>query len=53
MLGEIKILFGKMDLFKEGIRRWEELLKKKRKEILSLKDKNLKRPGSGARMHHA
>jgi hypothetical protein len=42
MLAEIKDLFGKMVLFKAGIQRWEDLLKKKRKEILSLKDKNLK-----------
>jgi len=53
MLAEIKDLFGKMVLFKEGIQRWEDLLKKKRKEILSLRDKNLKRPGSGARTRHA
>jgi len=53
MLVEIKPLFGKMVLFKEGIQRWEDLLKKKKKEILSLKDKNLKRSGSGARTHHA
>ena len=29
---EIKYLFDKINLFKQGIQRWEELLKKKRKE---------------------
>jgi DNA-binding transcriptional MerR regulator len=53
MLAEIKALFGKMDLFKEGIARWEDLAKKKRKEILSLKDKMSKRAGSGGKKHHA
>ena len=43
MLVEIKALFDKMVLFKEGIDRWETLLKKKKREILILKDKNHKR----------
>jgi len=43
MLKEIKILFDKMDLLSKGIERWEGLLKKKKKEVLSLKNKNLKR----------
>ncbi len=37
-------LFDKMELFKAGISRWEDLLKKKKKEIISLKQKNAKRP---------
>jgi len=45
MLAEIKLLFDKMDLLGKGIKRWDDLLKKKRKEILSLKVKNLKRGG--------
>lgn len=43
MLSEIKVFLDKMDLLKEGIERWEDLLKKKRKEILNLKSKNQKR----------
>jgi DNA-binding transcriptional MerR regulator len=45
MLADIKLLFDKMDLLEKGIKRWEDLLKKKRKEILDLKDKNQKRDG--------
>ena len=44
MLREIKALFDKMKLLKEGIVRWEDLLKKKKKDILNLKNKNQKRP---------
>jgi DNA-binding transcriptional MerR regulator len=36
-------LYYKMKLLKEGIGRWEELLKKKKKEINELKNKNAKR----------
>ncbi|MBN2029697.1 MerR family transcriptional regulator [bacterium] len=43
MLQEIQVLFDKMKLFKEGIQRWEDLLKKKKKEILNLKNQNQKR----------
>jgi DNA-binding transcriptional MerR regulator len=43
MLKEIQTMFAKMDLFKKGIDRWEDLLKKKKKEILGLKEKNQKR----------
>ncbi len=43
MLQEVQSLFEKMKLFKEGIQRWEDLLKKKRKEILNLKSQNQKR----------
>ncbi len=43
MLKEIEILFDKMDLLEKGIGRWEDLLKKKKKEILSLKNRNQKR----------
>ncbi|HUU37032.1 MAG TPA: MerR family transcriptional regulator [Candidatus Desulfaltia sp.] len=45
MLMEIKVVLDKMEILDKGIKRWEDLLKKKRKEILSLKAKNLKRDG--------
>ena len=45
MLSEIQILFDKMALFKQGIQRWEDLLKKKKKEILSLRNQIGKKPG--------
>lgn len=44
LLTAIDGLFDKMELFKEGISRWEDLLKKKKKEIIALKQKNSKRP---------
>jgi DNA-binding transcriptional MerR regulator len=43
MLGAVQALFGKMALLKEGIERWEDLLKKKKKDIESLKARNEKR----------
>lgn len=43
MLKAIDALFTKMNLFKDGIQRWEDLLKKKRKEIIALKNQNKKR----------
>jgi DNA-binding transcriptional MerR regulator len=45
MLAEIKALFDKMSLLERGIKRWEDLMKKKRKEILELKHKNQRREG--------
>lgn len=44
MLSKIQILFDKMALFKEGIQRWEDLLKKKKKEILSIRNQLSKKP---------
>jgi len=44
MLREIQGLFEKMRLFREGVDRWEDLLKKKRKDVLSLRARNQKRP---------
>jgi DNA-binding transcriptional MerR regulator len=44
MVQEIKALFDKMELFKKGIARWEDLLKKKKKEVLQLKNKGPKNP---------
>lgn len=43
MLRAIDALFEKMNLFKDGIQRWEDLLKKKRKEIVALRNQNKKR----------
>jgi DNA-binding transcriptional MerR regulator len=43
MLEKIQVLFEKMRLLKEGIDRWEDLLKKKKKEVMSLKEQNQKR----------
>ncbi len=43
MLADIRVLFDKMNLLEKGIKRWRDLLKKKRKEILDLKKKNQKR----------
>jgi DNA-binding transcriptional MerR regulator len=42
MMAKIDALFAKMGLLKEGIDRWEDLLKKKRKEIHRLKDESAK-----------
>ena len=46
MLKEIQTLHEKMKLLKEGIARWEDLLKKKKKDVLGLSSKNQKRPGT-------
>jgi DNA-binding transcriptional MerR regulator len=43
MLEAIDKLFSQMNLLKEGIQRWEDLLKKKRKEVIIIKGRNLKR----------
>jgi DNA-binding transcriptional MerR regulator len=43
MLEAIRGLSDKMTLLEEGIERWRDLLKKKKKDILALQDKNRKR----------
>jgi len=43
MSAEIKALFEKINLLKKGIQRWEDLLKKKKKEIAALQSRNKKR----------
>ena len=43
MLTAIDDFFNKMEEFKTGIQRWEELLKKKKKEVHSLRARNRKR----------
>ena len=53
MLKAIKAFNDKMSLFKEGIARWDDLLKKKRKEIMTLKQKNEKRTTSRNGGRHA
>lgn len=40
---EIPLLFNRISQLKEGISRWEDLLKKKKREISALKSKNEKR----------
>ncbi len=45
MLDGVQALDDKMRLFREGMGRWEDLMKKKKREILNLKAKNQKRPG--------
>jgi DNA-binding transcriptional MerR regulator len=51
MLKAIQALFDKMAALKEGIDRWEDLLKKKKKEIHGLQARNEKRdkPGKEAK----
>jgi len=44
MLAKIEALFAKMGLLKEGMERWEDLLKKKKKEIHRLKEEVAKSP---------
>ena len=44
---EIKNVRERISLFKEGIKRWEELVNKKAREIVSLKKRNTKRKTSG------
>jgi len=43
MLEAIQALFDKMKLLEDGIGRWQDLLKKKKKDILALQAKNKKR----------
>ncbi|MEN6311257.1 MAG: MerR family transcriptional regulator [Acidobacteriota bacterium] len=43
LLQAIQALFDKMDMLKKGVERWEDLLKKRKKDIHGLKSKNEKR----------
>jgi len=52
MLEAIQALFAKMKLLEEGIERWKDLLKKKRKDILALQAKNRKRGKTAKEGHH-
>jgi DNA-binding transcriptional MerR regulator len=47
MLGQVQGLYDKMKLLEEGIERWEDLLKKKKKDIQGLRNRNRKRPEPG------
>ena len=53
MLQAVQSLFGKMTLLEEGIGRWQDLLKKKRKGILALQAKNRKRGKTSKETGHA
>jgi DNA-binding transcriptional MerR regulator len=43
MLEHIQALFEKMKLMKEGMDRWEDLLKSKKKEVMGFKNRNQRR----------
>ncbi len=43
LLEAVGALFGRMKLIREGLERWEDLAKKKRKDILALQARNRKR----------
>lgn len=47
LLEAIQALFSKMKLLEEGIERWQDLLKRKRKDILALQARNRKRGKAG------
>jgi DNA-binding transcriptional MerR regulator len=49
----VEALFKKMKPLREGIDRWEDLLKKNKKEIAALKAKNAKRPPAAPEKSHA
>lgn len=49
MLGRIQTLRDRMRQLEEGIDRWQDLLKKKRKGILSLRERNRKRADAAAK----
>lgn len=52
MLTEIQSLSDKIGLLKEGIQRWEDLIKKKKREIQQLKGLNKKRAEAGKDKKH-
>jgi DNA-binding transcriptional MerR regulator len=53
LLAAVESLNKKMRELGEGIARWEDLLKKKKKEIVGLKVKNAKRPAVDGEQPHA
>ncbi len=53
LLAAVESLDNKMGPLREGIDRWEGLLKKKKKEIVGLKAKNAKRPATASEKSHA
>ena len=46
MLEHIQALFGRMKLMREGMDRWEDLLKSKKKEVMGFKNRNQRRSES-------
>jgi hypothetical protein len=52
MLVAIQALFDKMKLLEEGVERWQDLLKKKRKDIVALQAKNRKRVKTAKESSH-
>jgi DNA-binding transcriptional MerR regulator len=52
MHAAIQALFDKMKLLEQGIERWQDLLKKKRKDILALQAKNKKRAKAAKESSH-
>jgi len=46
MLEHIQVLFERMKLMREGIDRWEDLLKSKKKEVMGFKNRNQRRSES-------
>jgi DNA-binding transcriptional MerR regulator len=53
MLEAVAALSAKMKLLEEGVERWEDLLKKKKKDILTLQARNRKRGRTAAEDDHA
>jgi len=53
LLRAIQALFDKMDMLKKGVERWEDLLKKKKKDIHGLRSKNEKRAKAAKGNDHA
>jgi DNA-binding transcriptional MerR regulator len=53
MLGAVEEMTAKMNLLKSGTARWEDLLKKKKKEIVALRTKNEKRATPAKGQAHA
>ncbi|HVP90160.1 MAG TPA: MerR family transcriptional regulator [Terriglobales bacterium] len=53
MLKAIQALFDKMGLLEEGIERWQDLLKKEKKDIQGLKARNQKRGPAAMGEEHA
>jgi DNA-binding transcriptional MerR regulator len=53
MLEAVAALAAKMKLLEEGVERWEDILKKKKKDILALQARNRKRGRTAAEDDHA
>ncbi len=53
LLEAIQALLAKMKLLEEGVERWKDLLKKKKKDILALQAKNRKRAAPAKDKKHA